>query len=374
MVLFRNKAGPIAIDLGSHALRVMQLGSHEGRTRVVAAACHVYPPGERESPPARSQTIEALRGILREKKFTGRKTISALHQQDLLVKSLRLPEMPEAELASAIRFEAIERIPGLDDDAEIRFIPAGPVAGGTQAQLEVIVLAAPATAVRRHLELLRELGLESEGIDALPCAVFRPFESYLRRTEDREQINVFVDMGWSGTQITVTRGDRIAFTKSFSGGGAQFDQLVADSLSVDLARAGELRRSRRAGTAGHCDGHEPTTLVDRATVEAMEAAVRTGLEQLGKEISLCLRYYAVTFRGQRPDTITCVGGEALNTHHLEYLSEVAGLPCRVGFPLRNVACDGAFAKGEEHESMADWTTVVGLALKPAQHPAERVGR
>ena len=78
--------------------------------------------------------------------------------------------MPEVELASAVKFEAAERIPGLDDDAEIRFIPAGPVAGAAEAQQEVIVLAAPTATVRQRLELLHELSLESVGIDALPCA------------------------------------------------------------------------------------------------------------------------------------------------------------------------------------------------------------
>jgi len=368
--LYRNKASPIAIDFGSYALRVMQFAGRQGRAAVAAAACHVYPPRAPGVAPDRGETVDALRAILREKKFAGKKTISALNDREVLVKSLRLPEMPEAEMASAVRFEAVERIAGLDDDAEIRFLPAGAVPGESGEQKEVIVLAAPAAAVREHLELLSESGLESVAIDALPCAVFRPFEQYLRRQEDAEQVNVFVDVGWSGTRISVTRGDGIAFTKPFEVGGAHFDQLVREDLSIDFAQAGELRRQV---VAGRCDHHEPTSLVDPARVEAVDGAVHKGLEQLGKEIGLCLRYYAVTFRGRRPDTITCVGGEALDAPNLEYLSEVTGLPCRAGFPLRNVTCDGAFGEGEARGALADWATVVGLAMKPVGHSAEKVG-
>jgi len=75
---------------------------------------------------------------------------------------------------------------------------------------------------------------------------------------------------------------------------------VADRLSVDLPKASELRRQ---DVAARSDGAEPTGEIDATSVEAVNAVVRAGWEQLGKEISLCLRYYAVTFRGHRPDVV-----------------------------------------------------------------------
>ena len=367
----RNRAGPIAIDFGSYALRAMQLAGREGRTRVLAAACRVYPSAAHGEAPGRGAVVEALRDALAERKFVGKHVVTALTERELSVKNIRMPEMPEGELVSAVRFEAIERIPGLDEEAEIRFLPAGPVPASGESQQEILVLAAPAPAVHRHLELLSELGLVSAGIDAAPSAVFRPFEQYLRRADDREQVNVFVDIGWSGTRITITRGSRIAFTKSFEVGGSRFDRLVAEDRSVNLAKASELRRQVAAGHSEHSESSCP---VDLAAIEAVDAAVRAGIEQLGKEIGLCLRYYAVTFRGRRPDTITCVGGEALDTHLLAELSDVTGLPCRPGFPLRGLNCGGAFREEENHGPMADWTTVAGLSMKSLRCAAEGVRR
>jgi type IV pilus assembly protein PilM len=360
----RHRAGPIAIDFGSRALRVMQLGGREDQTRILVAACHVYPDRPRGTLPEQGEILDTLRRLLREKRFGGKQVVSALGERDLLVKNIRLPEMPEAELASAVRYEAIERVAELDEEAEIRFLPAGSVAAGAGSQQEVIVLAATAPVVRRRLELLAELGLESVGIDASVCAVFRPFERYLRRTDDREQVNVFADIGWSGTRIIVSRGDRIAFTKSFEEGGARFDQRVSESLSVDPGEAAELRRQVAMGRPVD-DGAVPGLASKTAGLaETVRAAMRPGLEQLGKEIGLCLRYYAVTFRGRRPDTITCVGGESLDPYALEYLSEITGLPCRVGFPLRSMSDSAAVAKDVPDGPLADWATVAGLALKP----------
>lgn len=377
MSLLRHRAGPIAIDFGSHALRVIQFASNDrlgslspARAEVIGAASHVYPSRAHEAAHRQSEIVDALRTILRGQKFIGRRAISALGERELLIKNIRLPEIPEAELASAVRFEAVERIAGLDDDAEIRFIPAGPVTGGAEPQQEVIVLAAPASVVREHLELLSEAGLESSGIDAALYAIFRPFERYLRRSEDQEQANVFVDVGFSGTRIVITRGNRIVFTRSFEVGGAAFDRLVADALSLDSAKAQDLRRRVAAAQS---DGDERSADVDPATIEAVEVAVRPAWEKLGKEIGLCLRYCAVTFRGERPGTATCVGGESLNAHGLEHLSEVTGLGCRVGFPLRNVTCADALPVYEDRGPMAEWTTVVGLAMKPVASAVEKVG-
>ncbi|MCP4591185.1 MAG: pilus assembly protein PilM [bacterium] len=354
-----QSAGPIAVDLGRYALRVAQVSERRSQARLVAAVCHTYSTQALDEG-REVETVEALRRIIRSKRFTGRRVVSALSEHDVQTKNFRMPQMPDAELAQAVRFEALERMAGVSEDAEIRHLPAGSVVGGGEAQQEVIVLAAREEAVRGRLELLSKAGLNPVGIDVLPCTVFRPFERYLRAEEDAEQVNAFVDLGWSGTRITVTRGNRIAFTKAFECGGASLDRLVAENLGIEPKRANELRRGSDA--AGE----------DADAAATTEAAVRGGIEQIGKEIGLCLRYYAVTFRGKRPETVTCVGGEALCARQIEMLSEVVGLPCRAGFPLRSVECAGAFAAESPSKSMAEWTTAAGLAMKMVNRTVEAV--
>ncbi|MBK8270847.1 MAG: hypothetical protein IPK83_22075 [Planctomycetes bacterium] len=43
---------------------------------------------------------------------------------------------------------------------------------------------------------------------------------------------------------------------------------------------------------------------------AVVDAERPFVERLSRDFQLCLRYFAVTFRGQKPETLTLVGGEA----------------------------------------------------------------
>ena len=81
----------------------------------------------------------------------------------------------------------------------------------------------------------------------------------------------------------------------------------------------------------------------------------------------------MTFHTARPDAVTCVGGESLNTLCLEHLSEVSGLRCRVGSPLLNVTFADALPVYEGRGPMADWTTALGLSMKPDRRYVKKVG-
>jgi hypothetical protein len=86
------------------------------------------------------------------------------------------------------------------------------------------------------------------------------------------------------------------------------------------------------------------------------------MEELGREIALCLRYYSVTFRGQRPQKLKLLGGEAADPLLLGVLNASLGIPVEAGRPLFSVdtsrmdACD-RMGFGSE------WATAFGLALK-----------
>ncbi len=369
MGLGKPKAGPIGIDFGSHALRVLQLAGRGDQKYVLDWALHLYPPHASSAGADRADVIEALRTILKSKKFAGKQVVTALGQRDLAAKSIRLPEIPESELAAAVEYEAAERIKGLDEDSEIRFIPSGTLLGESERQQEVLVLAAKAPVVRDHLDILTELGLESVGIDAAPCAIFRPFERYLRRDEDQDQINAFIDIGQQSSWIVIARGSQIVLARSVDVGGAAFDRLVSAKLTVDANEVGQLRRR----ATGECPSNDcdASPALDPETLDAIDQAEKPAWEKLGREIGLCIRYFAVTFRGARPNSATCVGGESLNHRGLERLSEATGMACRVGFPLRNMKC-ARTPLGSDTESLAAWATCAGLSMKPAMAAAEKV--
>ena len=125
------------------------------------------------------------------------------------------------------------------------------------------------------------------------------------------------------------------FVKAIEVGGRHLDERVAQELSMELTQAQALRRHLITAEHSQLDNQldsqlDSQQLIDPEQITAVGQALRPTIDQLGREIGLCLRYCAVTFRGQRCDSVTCIGGEALSNTLLEQLSEAIGVSARRG--------------------------------------------
>jgi hypothetical protein len=91
-------------------------------------------------------------------------------------------------------------------------------------------------------------------------------------------------------------------------------------------------------------------------------ASRSAMESLTREVSLCLRYHSVTFRGQRPLKVRVSGGEGGDPQLLPMLHSVLGIPVEPSRPLFNVDCTAM--RGFDHRKPSgDWAVAMGLGLK-----------
>jgi hypothetical protein len=86
------------------------------------------------------------------------------------------------------------------------------------------------------------------------------------------------------------------------------------------------------------------------------------MEDLGREVALCLRYYSVTFRGHRPSKVKLLGGEAADPQLQAILSAALTIPVETGRPLYSV--DTSKMKPTDRRgNMSEWAAALGLSLK-----------
>lgn len=369
---------PIGIDLGTRFVRMLQVARHKEQLTVTAFAQYEIAPGTYGPEEMEEIRVRAIAAMLSEGRFTGRDVVIALPWDQLHIRSVRVPPMPEADVADAVRFEAAERLGIAPEEAEIRYILAGDVRQGTEMRQEVIVLGAERSVIQGYINLLHKVGLRPAAIDAAPCALFRSFERFLRRGEDRNEANVFIDLGYSGTQVAVSRGSELIFVKSIPIGGRRFDELVAESLALAPTEAvqirGRLRSHHLAALAGPGNEEATNVPVDDNIRRSVLDALRPALEQLGKEIALCVRYCAVTFRGPRADAVTVVGGEASDADILQALSDQVNIPFHTGKPMRHVTYEAELRGSDRRSGQPEWSTALGLVLKPQRTGLETAAR
>jgi type IV pilus assembly protein PilM len=370
-----RRIDPIAIDFGSRFVRVMQLARHRSQATITAMGERALPPGPRTLQEHARLQADAAREILAEARFTGTDAICMLDWDETRFCTLRLPALPDDEITQTVRQQASERLGLGAEDAEFRFVVAGDVRQGTELHQELMVFAAQRGAIDARVELLRSIGLEPAAIGVGPCALFRGFERFLRREEDRGQVSALLDVGYSATRVVISRGAELIFFRSLPIGGRLFDEQVGDHLDLSLAEASDLRMTLRRQCVAALTGQLAPDAdgVGESTQRAVLDALRAPLDQLGKELQLCLRYCSATFRGIGAGTVTVVGGEACNTDMLRLLSDRLNLPFQIGRPIRNIHCDGDFDGADWRTGKPEWATAVGLAFMPTQHLAEVQG-
>jgi type IV pilus assembly protein PilM len=359
--LTRSTVYPIGLDIGHDSVKVIQLGRAGNSLSVVASAQTTVSVPEDSTPQDRLEAgIEAVRQTLRRGGFHGRKAVAALPREVLHVRNLRLPPMPASELPAIVQFEAKNVLPFDASDAAIEFLPAGEVRQGAELRQEVIVLGARNQDLDQYIEMISHSGVVLAALDIQPCALYRTIDRFVRRREDEHEVCVLVDVGAQRSQVVIGKGRDISFIKLIDIGGRHFQSAVSRKLGTSLEETQSLRRRLAEPISAEppVRGAEERDPVRQAANDATRAL----MEELGREIALCLRYYSVTFRGQRPMKIRLVGGEAYDPQLLIVLNRVLPIPVEIARVLVNVDTSRMSMEGRRG-AMSEWGVALGLALK-----------
>jgi type IV pilus assembly protein PilM len=396
---------PIGLDIGHNSIKMIQLVMNGGHISILAAdkvRVEAGMNGDEEA--RRSFVISAIKQILAKGKFRGRNVVSCLPNDELRITSLRLSETETDEIEVALKKEASQRF-GLDPEKDtINYLVAGDVQYGEEIKNELILFAASDETIRSHIAMLEEVRLRPVAIDTIPCALFRSFERSQRREEDKEETVVFVDVGSQFTTVVFGRGGEISFTKQIPIGGEKFNSEIASKLGVSIDEAEILReklQAERAIKAGiglgvpkssspgqdgavsilqagqDGNGHSaerynhPERLtveglsqspLDTSTQQVMVDAIGAAAEELAKEISLCLRYYTVTFRGKLVERAVFSGGEAYERILLNVLRRHLTAKVEVAQPLKGLDITNVNFDNNKR-LLCEWAVAVGLSLK-----------
>jgi type IV pilus assembly protein PilM len=369
----KNKWGAIGLDVGADGVKMLQLTNCGGKLAVLAGARQRVPNAAAETATdahaRRNFAVQAVRDMLGSGQFRGRDVVSCLRADELVIKNVRLPHMPEPELASAVQWECRERFGFEVAPDRVHFINAGEVRQGEEVQDEVILMAAPEEEVRAHLEMLDQMRLNPLHIDAEPLALFRTYQRFLRRAADESSVSVIVDIGLASTKVIVARGATTIFVKSIDVNGRKLNEGVAKELSLSYPEACHFRRrlaeqrlqegTERVTKASPDDAPETHDQVEWSVLDA----IRGPVEALAREISLCLRYCSVTFRGLRPVSITLTGGEAYGPALVKLLNECLDFECVVGEPLQRIDMGSISLGSDRRGTLTEWSVATGLALR-----------
>lgn len=341
-----RRKSPIGVDVGGRSVKLLQL-SPDRSSLLEAVRWDLPQDGPSEERPWGVRLGEALKQAREGRRFRGRDAVVCLGAGQLFVQNLRVEKAVGAELDQAVRQEAAGRIPFPIDEADLRYVEAADVRQGDLLRREVIALACHRPVLAELLGAVEAAGLRPVAVDVEPLALLRCYASQFRRDEDQDQRAIFVHVGASNTAVIIAQGGDPLFVKYIDLGGRHLDEALARHLQMPLDEAWALRRHNGDRRADQQDPEVARSIAD---------ALRPVIERLGNEISLCVRYHSVTFRGQPLARLVLGGGEAAPTL-VDQLAGRLNLKCELGDPLR------AFEPTRATGRTSQWDVAAGLALR-----------
>ena len=354
--LFDSGICPIGIDAGSHAVRMVQFRRHRGDASALSlkAACRI----ELESLGTASGPAglaAALRHAQANQDFSGKSAVLSLPADCVQTKSVRLPQMPDSDLSQALQWEAKDRFGfecGGTSGGQLVWFRAGEVRRGTEVKDEILLFAVEGGVLSSYVETLAGMGINLLAVDLAPCAIFRATQRSQPGTAlPAGGLGTMLDIGHKGSQVFITRGDELVFYKFIDIGGQKINEAIAAKLGITPAEALQMRARLIVDPAA---SEESAPLA-----KALHDAMRAPLEELAKELDMCMRYFVVTFRGSRPETILLSGRQAGCSQVRETLAAALQLHVEEAQPLRGVQDLGDAARPDRS---GEWAVAAGLSL------------
>jgi type IV pilus assembly protein PilM len=350
----------LAIDIGNHTLKILQLRSTAKGIEIVHHAVAPTPPGGFQV----SVLAAQLKEMLQQHRIKTKQAVASLAGKGVATRRLTLTNIPEEEIQEAIRRQPEELFPFSLGDAMLAFQILDREDSGAQKKYEVLVAAATRETVVEHIAVLREAGLEPVGLMAEPHAVEQLWRSASLGEDEGGSIAV-LDLGAHKTSIHIFEGARLRFSRYVPTSGDAFTMALTGmiragerDIELNTAQAEKLKRE-----------HGISSVKDRGKTEEgiplaqLAVRIRPVLEKLETEISRSFDYYTFQFQGETITRLLLAGGGAQLKGIETFFTDRFDVRVEFLDPLAPIIIQDSPSFAEvEAPNRPDLATVVGLAL------------
>lgn len=204
--LWRRSRNFLGIDLGTGRIKAVVM---KGKGLLAKGASQVPPAGTGNE----NEIAAALAEAVQETGWRGRRAVSAVDGERVIVRYLRLPRMPEKELRSGLQYEAERYLPVGTQDMVLDCAILDREPAGLAGQMLVLLAAAPRELALSYHRIFRAAGLDLVALDIVPAALCRALAA---ETGGREAI--ILDLGASSSQVVLVRGGRLLYSRRINAG------------------------------------------------------------------------------------------------------------------------------------------------------------
>ena len=352
-MLFRRNKSLVGLDIGSSAVKAIELKPAGKGYRVAAIGVEPVPPDSIVDGAIidSAAVTAAVRRLFLNKRFKSKQVVASLSGNSVIVKKINLPQMTDQELSESIYWEAEQYIPfdiqDVNLDYEISDSDGGNGHNG-QGSMGVLLVAAKKDKIADYTNVITQAGRSTAIVDVDAFALQNAYEANYGFEAGR--VVVLLNAGASAINVNIVSGLQSVFTRDVSMGGNAFTEAVQKELSLPFETAEQLKKGQ----------HSDAALYDEA-----KPVLRAMTDNALLEIEKTFDFFKATATNDHIDRIVLSGGASRVDGFAEALQERFGTNVERFNPFRQVSFDSK-RLGVSADEMAPVAAVaLGLALRRA---------
>lgn len=348
-MLFRKQKPVVGLDIGSSAVKAVELKPAGKQYKVVAFGVEPLPSDAIvDGAIIDGATVaDAIRRLFETHKIKTREVAASLAGNAVIVKKITLPAMSDAELAASITWEAEQYIPFDIQDVTLDYqVLSRPAKGAVAGTMDVLLVAAKKETIADYTGVIAQAGRIPAIVDVDAFALQNAYEANYGQ---RDAIVTLLNVGASATTVNIVRGDQSLFTRDVPVGGNAYTEALQKDFQIPQESADLLKRGIPV------DGLDP--------IQA-EPTMQMVTEALLLEVQKTLDFFRGTSGADQIDLMLVTGGCAQIEGLVAALHERLGIPVEAFEPFKTIRFEHEkFGLPSVADAMATSAVAVGLALR-----------
>jgi len=306
VALFGKKKGLIGLDIGSSAVKAVELkagGKGSDEFQLVNIGLEPLPPEAIVDGAIMDSgaVIDAIQRLFQAQKIKTSDVATGVSGNAVIVKKISLPQMSTEELAESIHWEAEQYIPFDIQDVALDYEV---IEGGGGGNMDVLLVAVKKDKISDYTSAISQAGKNPAVVDVDVFALQNCYE--VNYGIDPGRVVALLNVGASIMNINIIKGGTSIFNRDIAVGGNQYTDAIQKDLNLSFDQAEALKKGER---------------VDGAAPENLHPILQVVSENIAMEIQKTFDFFRATSSEDRIDRIFLAGGTSKVQGLRDLLSE-----------------------------------------------------
>ena len=348
-----KKKNYVGVDIGHHSIKVAQVEKTSAGYKVAKTATFATPVDSIKDGIIMEPKVVgfAIKAALKEAHIGAHEAIIAAAGGAVFVRTVPFPKLSPAMLRDSVKFEAARYLPGSVEDSFCEAEIVGPL---NEAEMNVLLVAAPKDAVNSRLEACFHAGLHVDVVELEPFAMYRSMVETDPSRDYTDRAIALVDIGAATTKVAVVSSGVYSMQRTLPYGGNSLTDALVGTFGLETADA----------EAGKTVLDLSDLLGNGASENPPLRVIQPHLDDLIREIRRSLTYFQSQSQNDpnaKPvEMVILSGGGAQMKGVAQYFTAKLGITCEAGGVFSNPVISHS---GVREDAGLDLTVAAGLGMR-----------